>query len=289
MNQTTPMFVQKAISNNDHHATLLATPELPFLNSDAACLTATIFPLDHRTPGQQKATTYSAADQPIVPAHRKAILQERKRIGRELHDNINQLLVCANLYYSQLQVSPEQELLKKKGNELFLQAIGEIRAMSHGLVSSVALSKKNLVSMMHATIENFQQASGITVHFINGLGNKLPTTTQCITIYRILQEQLKNILIHSKANTVSVVLENFPKSFQLTITDDGIGMNSHTSSGGIGLSNIKDRVVHHQGKLNIITAPGNGFSLVVSLPADKRFSPLKRIPNDEERMKKKTA
>lgn len=266
MNQATPLFITRA--DNLHHFSsgiiknpLCFTPEMDSI-SGTAILKNKIELLEKKLAAERINNSRKITD-----ATRKAIEHERKRIGQELHDNINQLLVCANLYYNHLPAStPEQQKLKNKGDELYQQAIHEIRKLSHEMVSPSLRLNNNLAAHMSIIIKDFQDASHITVHFINHLDDKLPGKLKSITLLRILQEQLKNILFHSNAKSVTITLEIVENNIQLTISDDGKGMDPTACNGGIGLNNIKERVKQQKGKLDIITAPGKGFTLAVHLP-----------------------
>jgi two-component system sensor histidine kinase UhpB len=84
-------------------------------------------------------------------------------------------------------------------------------------------------------------------------------------IYRILQEQLSNIIKYSNAEEASITIKKENDSLVLTITDNGVGFDPSAKSDGIGLKNIKSRVEHYSGKMQIISAPGKGCTLEISV------------------------
>jgi signal transduction histidine kinase len=85
-------------------------------------------------------------------------------------------------------------------------------------------------------------------------------------IFRILQEQLKNIVKYAKADTVSISLKNCANQFCLTIEDDGVGFDIKQKRSGIGLTNIRNRVESYNGTLEIVSSPGNGCKLLIKIP-----------------------
>jgi signal transduction histidine kinase len=87
-----------------------------------------------------------------------------------------------------------------------------------------------------------------------------------LTIFRIVQEQVKNIIKHSKAQQVSLQLWTAGEQVHLLIEDDGVGFDPRQASRGIGLINIYDRASLFNGKVDLNTAPGKGCSLKVSMP-----------------------
>ncbi len=87
-----------------------------------------------------------------------------------------------------------------------------------------------------------------------------------VALFRIVQEQLKNILKHSKANHVDIYLQCKNTDVQLTIRDNGIGFDTRQTQRGIGLSNIYERTRFYNGQVDIQTAPGKGCTVALSMP-----------------------
>ncbi len=87
-----------------------------------------------------------------------------------------------------------------------------------------------------------------------------------LTFYRIIQEQLNNILKYAKASKASVNVKELPNSFQLIITDNGIGFDSTKEFKGIGLRNMPSRAELHAGTMEIIAAPGQGCIIKIEIP-----------------------
>jgi signal transduction histidine kinase len=114
------------------------------------------------------------------------------------------------------------------------------------------------------------KTSGINTHIDASRFNKsLLNNEQKLAIYRIGQEQCTNIIKYSKATLVNVSLSTDEKSFKMTISDNGQGMDSKKKITGIGLRNIHARLSIFNGTADIDTAPGKGFLLQIEMPLKK--------------------
>ena len=88
--------------------------------------------------------------------------------------------------------------------------------------------------------------------------------------YRIVQEQLNNILKHAGAKCAAIKLHTSDSHITLTVTDDGAGFDTNTTTAGIGLRNITNRAAVYNGTTRIVSEPGKGCMLEVSIPHKKR-------------------
>ena len=107
----------------------------------------------------------------------------------------------------------------------------------------------------------------IKIRLTHDLENDLLSPGKKVTLFRIVQEQLKNIIKHSQASKVDIYLENKEGNTQLMIKDNGIGFDTKQTHSGIGLSNIYERTRFYNGTVDIQTSPGNGCTIVVTIPA----------------------
>jgi PAS domain S-box-containing protein len=192
--------------------------------------------------------------------------RERTRIGHELHDNINQILSTTLLFVDMLTPgSKEQKQLKGKGVEYLKMAIEEIRKLSKELVIP-QFKDHSLVESIQALIDDIHIAHTIKIKFTHDLESDLLSSGKKITVFRVVQEQLKNILKHSDAKKADILLQAKNNDLQLVIKDDGVGFDSKLTHQGIGLSNIYERVSFYEGKVDIKTAPRKGCMITVTLP-----------------------
>lgn len=196
--------------------------------------------------------------------------QERERtiIGGELHDNICQILTTIKIYLSLVIKNNERgkEFLPKSMDFLDM-AILEIRNLSHTL-SSPTLGKKSLVVSINDLVTDIGTHSGMNMHFNHSSNVDEISIEQKLAIFRIVQEQVNNILKHAAASEVFITLEKENAAAKLSIKDNGKGFDPNENSKGIGLNNIEARVKAFSGTFNIITAPGQGCSIEVTFPAE---------------------
>jgi two-component system sensor histidine kinase UhpB len=157
-----------------------------------------------------------------------------------------------------------KELLHRSYDSIS-KAINEIRILSKTLVPP-SLGDIGLKEALLEMIENISTPE-LTIrmkandHLIENL-----SSSKKLIIYRIVQEQINNILKHSKATESQVELKTVNNRLHLRIKDNGIGFDPSKKARGIGLNNILSRVEMHNGTMEIISAPGKGCLLKVIIP-----------------------
>src|SRR5258705_1998827 len=125
--------------------------------------------------------------------------KERTRIGHELHDNVNQILSTTLLFVDMLTAgNKEQKQVKEKRLGYLRMAIEEIRKLSKELVVA-RLQEEGLANSIQSLIDDIHLADAIRIKFTHDLDTDLLSSGKKITLFRIVQEQIKNILTHSKA------------------------------------------------------------------------------------------
>lgn len=193
--------------------------------------------------------------------------QERREIGRELHDNINQILATAKLCVD--MALTEEQLRKEllyRSHENLTRAIHEIRILSKTLVPP-SLGDIGLKEALLEMIENLTITPELTIRIkandqhIEDLSNN-----KKLIIYRIIQEQVNNILKHSRATEALIEMKTIRNWLRLVIKDNGIGFDTRKKSRGIGLNNIISRVEMQNGKMEILSEPGRGCLLKIEIP-----------------------
>jgi signal transduction histidine kinase len=189
---------------------------------------------------------------------------ERKQLGQELHDNINQILATTKLYLDLAKDNPsmQQELMLKSAHNIN-DVIAEIRKLSKSLTPP-SLGDIGLISSIDDLLNNILQTGQMEVNFYHDsfAEDKVNPEKQLI-VYRIVQEQVNNIIRHSHAKNIVVELKTNERFLNLTIQDDGIGFDPSNPSTGIGLKNIRNRAELYNGTMHIDTAPGEGCVLHV--------------------------
>jgi signal transduction histidine kinase len=194
--------------------------------------------------------------------------KERYEISTELHDNVNQQLKGAMRYIAsaQQQLGTESELLKQS-QSFVLNAIEDIRKLSQILVTPLikhfGLSKaiEGLLDDVHA-VNSFQMDYRFETFYEEEITYEFK-----LNIFRIVQEQMNNIIKYSKANEVNIVLARNEENILLTIADDGVGFDVNSPRKGIGLHNIASRTDVYNGILDIQSSPGNGCIMYIRFPS----------------------
>ena len=194
--------------------------------------------------------------------------QERERfeLGQELHDNINQILATSKLYLDVAieEREPRLELLIKSRNNISM-AIEEIRRLSKELITP-SLNDLGLIQSIKELIRNIQATGKMKIRLsISGLDEDALQPEQKINVYRIIQEQLNNILKHAEASSVAIELNKHREQIRLLVEDDGRGFDPRMRRYGVGISNIMSRAELYNGKVEIDSSPGKGCRLEVIL------------------------
>lgn len=189
---------------------------------------------------------------------------ERSFLGEELHDNINPILATAKLYIDSAISNEEMRTgLLKDSKGFITTAMAEIRVLSRSLVPP-SLGEISLTEAMNDIVSNIEKVHELkfTTRW-NGFDEGLLTDSQKLSIYRIFQEQVNNIIKHAKAKKVIVGIEQTDTAMELHIKDDGIGFNVAEKRTGVGLQNMISRTELHNGKVIINSEPGAGCEVII--------------------------
>ncbi len=203
--------------------------------------------------------------QAVVSAQEK----ERADIGKDLHDNVNQILTTAKLYLEMArQEDTEAAALIERCSENIVEAINEIRNISRSLVPA-SIGDLGLVVSIQDLVENINATRQMKIEFhYQGDIDATLDEKKKLMLFRIIQEQVNNVLKHAGVANANITLTVNPMSVDLTIKDSGRGfeLEKITTKKGVGLSNIASRVQLFNGTINIITAPGKGCTLKINVP-----------------------
>lgn len=195
--------------------------------------------------------------------------KERNELGKELHDNINQILATVKIYLGLMKTNKNnlQELLEKSAG-FINDAIEEIRKLSKSLVSP-SLGNSSLQQVLADLVNEVNMASELKMelHYHVDPAIEIGDKKE-LMIYRIVQEQINNILKHSHAKNASVDLKVVGNNLLLVISDNGIGFDKKERSKGIGLQNITSRVEFCCGHIDIISEPGKGCRFEIMIPVN---------------------
>ncbi len=206
----------------------------------------------------------------LIKATIEAQEKERSLIGRELHDNVNQVLTTVKLYNELCYQDdiPNKELLKRSVQQINY-CIEEIRSLSRRLaVPKVGeLGLEELIRELVNTLNTTKKAS---IEFRSfGIKGRGFTQELQTTIYRIIQEQLTNVMKYSFANTIKVIIAGTNNDIAVQVQDDGIGFDLKEKINGNGITNMISRAETIGGTLRFETSPGNGCSMTAEFPLDR--------------------
>lgn len=191
---------------------------------------------------------------------------ERNELGKELHDNINQILGAVKLQLS-FCVSADAGETKPvlvRCVENLQEAMTEIRHLSHKMVMP-RFSKTTLQHELDRLISTYRTAAVFQLEVAEWKEEKIPPTIK-ETFFRIAQEQLNNIQKHARADEILIRLKSDTRSALLFIKDNGIGFDTGRSEKGIGISNMINRAEAYNGTCRFASEPGRGCSVSVSIP-----------------------
>lgn len=191
--------------------------------------------------------------------------KERNHIGRELHDNINQILAGTKLYLGIAGKKDEavKELVRYP-MALIDNSIEEIRLLCHNLVTPV--KNIDLESLIRDLLVKLEEGDFAKTTFCYDIPKGFLSDEIKLNIYRIVQEQVNNIYKYSKAKNVSISLKLAGHTVEMIVTDDGKGFDLEKNHNGIGISNMINRVESFNGEITIESSPGNGCTISIHIP-----------------------
>ena len=205
--------------------------------------------------------------------------EERKRISRELHDDIGQrvallgmeLDIARHLLSEGDNLRERLEQLQVSTNELGT----DLHHISHALHSS-KLKHLGLESALRELCQRISNGPSLLVELIcSGEPNLVPED-EGLVLFRITQEGLNNVVRHSHANRAVVTLECSETKVELVISDNGCGFDAHAQASGIGLLGMRERLRAVNGHLHILSGSDSGTKLRATVPLAARTTGLAR-------------
>lgn len=193
--------------------------------------------------------------------------KERNELGRELHDNINQILATAKIYLGMARSKDgDVGMLLENSFAHLNSAIEEIRRLSHNLVAPT-LGDIGLHEAVKTLLKESGKTDSFKIKFIDHISDfsQLGHKGE-IMLFRIIQEQLNNIRKHASAKFVEIKFNRDGDEIKLSIVDNGVGFDKAKHFNGIGLANIQNRVAFYNGRMEIVTAPNQGCAINIWIP-----------------------
>jgi signal transduction histidine kinase len=207
--------------------------------------------------------------------------EERRRLARELHDDLNQRLslLAINLEVlaaGKLSPKPTRAGLRQLVEQT-RQLCSDVHRLSYQLHPST-LEQLGLVSSMSLFCRSLGSSGRLRVHFVHHrVPRKLPPEVS-LCLYRVLQESLWNVLKHSGADEARAEMSADAATIRLTVSDTGKGFDVEASSarGRLGLTSMRERLRVLGGSLSVESRPGQGTQVVACVPLLVRASPARR-------------
>jgi signal transduction histidine kinase len=205
--------------------------------------------------------------------------EERAWIARELHDDVNQRLALLAIELQRAKDSiPESEALVRdridQSRARLIDISKDVQALSHRLHSS-KLEYLGLVAAANSFCKELTDRHKVTIEFNHS--NVPQTLSQDISLglFRVLQEALQNAVKHSGAQQFKVELHNTGEELHLTVSDSGIGFDSHDAmyGRGLGLISMRERLQLMKGKFSIESERGQGTMISAWVPIDAKSYP----------------
>ena len=201
----------------------------------------------------------------------KAQEQERSRIGRELHDDINQKLALLSIELEQLQENHSEVRVRAQELRTQLTAISnDVQALAHDFDSS-KLELLGVIAGMKSWCREFAERQGIQIDFRHDVQKTLPPEVG-LSLFRVLQEALHNAAKHSGAKRIEAQLREDSGEIHLIVRDFGRGFDVATAEcgKGLGLASMRERVRLLNGTITIDSTSLRGTTINVNLPLTSR-------------------
>ena len=206
----------------------------------------------------------------------KAIIKtqedERYEIGSELHDNVCQILAAAKMRLGMIRPSLSTNVIEHfdQSTDAILLATTEIRNLSHRLAPAFFDNTKLEVAIESLLNSfNLDNRYKITINFDHCSKQIQIQQDIQLNLYRILQEQLRNIIEHANCTDIEVSVFVYNKKLHMKIADNGDGFDETVNHNGIGFANMKRRTKLFSGNLYLNSSKGNGCEVTVVVPLVK--------------------
>ncbi len=219
---------------------------------------------------QKVATLLKEQELTTIDAMIEGQEKERQRIANDLHDDLGGLMATVKLHFDSLhsKVKDDTDELYKKTNKLIDEAYLKIRAIAHAKNSGV-IAKQGLLKAVEQMANKVSSANHVIIEVKDfGLDNRMENSLE-LTLFRIIQELIANIIKHAQATKAHIHLTNHGDTLNILVEDNGVGFKDPkiiANSEGMGLKSIDKRVAHLEGTLHIESEPGKGATVIIDIP-----------------------
>jgi len=200
-------------------------------------------------------------------------------ISMEIHDNITQVLSLAKLHLNCLELTRNAENITRLENskDLISKSLIDLSNLSKSLDSDI-IESHGLIHAVEYEIERWKKFSKNTINLEVSTSVQLMDKQKELLIFRIIQEALSNVMKHAEATLLNVHIQKDGENLVITVRDNGNGFDSakvyeNKKAGQMaGLKNMRQRAESLKGELEIISFPGKGSNIVVSIPLSSNIN-----------------
>ena len=197
--------------------------------------------------------------------------KERERLADDLHDSVGATLAAAKLQFDHIRKNKEKlkdnDELYDKTSALLEEAYNEVRTMAH-IKNSGVIAKNGLLPAVQKLVKSVSGTNNLTIELQDfGLDERLENSLE-ITIFRVIQELVTNIIKHSNATEASISITQHTDMLSIIVEDNGKGFDIRKTypKDGMGLANIERRVEHLEGSMEVDSTIGKGTTVLIDIP-----------------------
>lgn len=191
--------------------------------------------------------------------------KERQRIANDLHDDLGALMATIKLHLNAINTEGKRQI--SQIDVLINEAYNKIRSMAHSCNAGV-MAQDGLLKALHKVAYTVNQSKQLHINIAShGLENRLENSLE-LSIFRITQELITNIIKHAKATEATIHLTQHDDSLNIMVEDNGIGFNLRkiSTTNGMGIHSIDKRIEHLNGTINIESTPKQGTTVIIDIP-----------------------
>lgn len=196
--------------------------------------------------------------------------KERDRVARDLHDRLGSMLSAIKHQIDGLDADVQGLQVEQRGhytkvNRMLDEAVGEVRRISHDMVS-VTLARFGLEKALEDLCDSVRLNGRLAVELsLFGMEQRMERGLE-ITVYRMVQELVSNVLKHADAHELSIGVTRGPGRISVIVADDGRGFDTSAAADGIGLSNVRARAAAMGAQVTVNSATGKGTTVSIEGP-----------------------
>ena len=220
---------------------------------------------------QQQAAIHSNElkyKEDLLLSNIKSVEEERKRIAKDIHDELGGIFSILSLTFNQFAIEGEgNQKLLTNSRSLVDTGLKSVRRIAHAIIPD-ELELFGLDNAIENYVSKIDHSTGLEIEYTNSMSNirMLPDTE--LALYRIIQELVSNTIKHAQASKVKIVMELNAGEGLVCYQDNGVGSVSVDSAvyGGMGLRNIESRLIILQGKVEFVSLPNRGYHCILRFP-----------------------